>query len=148
MVRRAVFDKVGLFDPDFFFLKEDDEFCERARAHGFRIGLVASAEVAHSGSASSDFGDCSSVGFLAFHVARSRIVLARKLRQRQFPQAVMALYETARLGSRATLEAHVVCPNVVREMLTGLCSGARARLSPPPHAGEAPVAGLVQGGRS
>lgn len=40
--RRAVFDQVGPFDPDFAYL-EDADFCVRAHLHGFRLSFVPEA---------------------------------------------------------------------------------------------------------
>ena len=52
LVRRAVFEQVGLFFEDYFFGFEDLDLCLRARAAGFATACVGSAVVAHEGSAS------------------------------------------------------------------------------------------------
>lgn len=52
LIRRELFERVGLFDEDFFFSFEDLELCLRARSAGFEIGLVGDAHVLHEGSAS------------------------------------------------------------------------------------------------
>jgi GT2 family glycosyltransferase len=52
LVRRAVFEQVGLFFEDYFFGFEDLDLCLRARAAGFATACVSSAVVAHEGSVS------------------------------------------------------------------------------------------------
>lgn len=52
MIRREVFEKVGLFDPRFFLFWEEADLCFRARKKGFRISLCSSALVFHQVSAS------------------------------------------------------------------------------------------------
>ena len=39
-VRREVFEKIGLFQENYFMYCEDTEFCWRARLAGFRVGLA------------------------------------------------------------------------------------------------------------
>ncbi|MBU1568782.1 MAG: glycosyltransferase family 2 protein [Proteobacteria bacterium] len=50
---KKLFDKVGLFDADFFAYLEDVDLNMRARRHGVKCMFVAGAKVYHIGSASS-----------------------------------------------------------------------------------------------
>jgi GT2 family glycosyltransferase len=52
LVRRDVFDRVGLFDESYFFGFEDLEFCLRARDAGFPTVCTAHAVAFHEGSVS------------------------------------------------------------------------------------------------
>lgn len=52
LVRREVFEAVGLFAEEFFYGFEDLDFCLRARAAGFRVACVSAAVVEHEGAAS------------------------------------------------------------------------------------------------
>jgi hypothetical protein len=49
MVRREVFERVGLFDPSYFAYQEQVDFCERARKRGAKILFVPAAKVRHHG---------------------------------------------------------------------------------------------------
>ena len=49
LIRREVFDKVGLLDEEYFFSFEDIEFCMRARRAGFETVCVQDARVYHEG---------------------------------------------------------------------------------------------------
>jgi GT2 family glycosyltransferase len=49
LVRRDVFDAIGLFDEDYFFSFEDLDFCLRARHAGFETMLVGGATAYHEG---------------------------------------------------------------------------------------------------
>ncbi len=47
LIRRDVFERVGLFDEHFFFYYEDLDFCLRARRQGYQLLLVPQARVMH-----------------------------------------------------------------------------------------------------
>ncbi len=47
LIRREVFNFVGLFDEDFFAFGEDLDFCFRARLAGFRVLYIPDAKVHH-----------------------------------------------------------------------------------------------------
>jgi len=53
LVKKAVFDEVGLLDEDIFMYGEDVEFCMRAKFHHWDIAVHPQALVTHYGSASS-----------------------------------------------------------------------------------------------
>jgi hypothetical protein len=53
LVRRAVFERVGLLDPRYFMYFEDADFCRRARQHGFQVWCVPRAQMWHKVSQSS-----------------------------------------------------------------------------------------------
>ena len=47
LVPRGALEKVGLFDPMFPLYGNDDNWCDRARYHGFKVGIVPSARAVH-----------------------------------------------------------------------------------------------------
>lgn len=47
LVRRDVFETIGLFDPAYFMYGEDVDFCWRARRAGFLLGCVTTARIWH-----------------------------------------------------------------------------------------------------
>jgi len=49
LVRREVFDRIGLLDESYFFSFEDIDFCLRARAAGFTTACVQDARAYHEG---------------------------------------------------------------------------------------------------
>jgi GT2 family glycosyltransferase len=53
-VQRAVFERVGLFDPSFFMYAEEVDFCQRARTVGFRLACATRAKMWHKVSVSAD----------------------------------------------------------------------------------------------
>lgn len=53
LVRRAVFEQVGLLDEEYFLYYEDMDYCRRARLAGWRIRVCPDAHVLHAVSASS-----------------------------------------------------------------------------------------------
>lgn len=53
LIRREVFETVGLLDENFFLYYEDMDYCRRARRAGWRIRLCPPAHILHAVSASS-----------------------------------------------------------------------------------------------
>lgn len=56
LVKRAVIERVGLLDPEYYIYVEDADWCERARRAGFKLLYVPGARVWHKVSASSGGG--------------------------------------------------------------------------------------------
>jgi GT2 family glycosyltransferase/serine acetyltransferase len=57
LIRRRVFEEVGLFDEGFFLYFEEVDMCRRAEAAGWRRYFVADAPVRHIGSVSTGMTD-------------------------------------------------------------------------------------------
>ena len=47
LLARAILETVGGFDPIFFHYGEDDNYCQRARFHGYKIGVVPTTFLLH-----------------------------------------------------------------------------------------------------
>ena len=56
LVRRAVFERVGVLDGDFFAYHEDVDFCMRTSSAGFGIRLVGEVTARHTSSAATGGG--------------------------------------------------------------------------------------------
>ncbi|MBD3340847.1 MAG: glycosyltransferase [Candidatus Lokiarchaeota archaeon] len=54
LVRREVFERIGLFDEKYFMYYEDVDFCVRAQAASYRVLYYPDAVIWHNASASSD----------------------------------------------------------------------------------------------
>ncbi len=52
LVRREVFDRIGLYDEKFFFTYDDADFCYRAKQAGYRIVTNPNAKMWHVGAGS------------------------------------------------------------------------------------------------
>jgi hypothetical protein len=52
LIRRQVFERIGMLDSSYFLYMEDMDFCLRARAAGYRLLFVPQAQMWHQGSAS------------------------------------------------------------------------------------------------
>jgi hypothetical protein len=72
LVRRAVIDQLGFFDPVYVAYYEETDWCARALRAGYRLLYVPEAVIAHKemGSASSEFH--------AYQMARNRLRFALK----------------------------------------------------------------------
>jgi len=71
LIKREVFEKIGLFDEDYFFYEEDLDFCLKTMRKGFVILYVPSAKVWHK--IESIIKDRTN-SFVMYHRARSRII--------------------------------------------------------------------------
>ena len=52
MIKREVFEKIGLFDPRYFLFWEESDLCLRAKKEGFEVRTCPKAKVWHKVSAS------------------------------------------------------------------------------------------------
>lgn len=59
LIRRSVFERIGLIPEIYFLYYEDAEFCTRARSAGFHIGAALGAEVMHKVSRTARAGSSS-----------------------------------------------------------------------------------------
>jgi hypothetical protein len=56
LVKRQIFEKIGLFDKRYFLYLEDVEFCQRAKKVGFKVVYVPKALLWHFNAGSSEVG--------------------------------------------------------------------------------------------
>ncbi|MEM2002758.1 MAG: glycosyltransferase family 2 protein [Candidatus Methanomethylicaceae archaeon] len=75
LVKRQVFEKIGLFDEDFFFYGEDVDFCLRARRAGFKLIYVPEAKAWHK---IEDIARNRTSPFVMYHLSRSHLLVLRK----------------------------------------------------------------------
>jgi GT2 family glycosyltransferase/glycosyltransferase involved in cell wall biosynthesis len=85
LVRRAVFERVGLFDEPFFFSFEDLDLCLRAAAAGFRSACVTAAVAYHEGSLT--IGRRSPVRL--YYAMRNHLALAARHGSRAMPARLL-----------------------------------------------------------
>ena len=74
MVKREVFEKIGLFDDRYFLYYEDSDFCFRARKAGFRLMYVPTAVVYHDNARSTGLGS----PLQDYFITRNRMLFASK----------------------------------------------------------------------
>lgn len=87
LVRREVFDRVGLFDPGYFLFCEELDLCRRATRAGFGLGWTREAVAVHAGGASLARGDGPArerAAFVQYHETASALRCVR----RHFPAAL------------------------------------------------------------
>ena len=56
LVKRQVFDQIGLLDEKFFMYLEDADFCQRAQKAGFKIAYIPQSKIWHLNAGSSKSG--------------------------------------------------------------------------------------------
>jgi len=124
LIRRAVFDTIGLFDEGFFMYGEDVEFCARASRAGLKTGVVDDALLFHKTSASS----INNSPFYEQQVIRAHLLLSQRLPERPGAQTLSlcaklpvlclrALVRTLRFGNLRALKAlcREMCRNDTRK---------------------------------
>lgn len=122
LIRREVFEAIGLLDEDFFLYYEDMDYCLRARSAGWRLRFCPDARVLHDVSASS--GGLDDSPMRRYWMAQSSGRFFRKhghgLR--------MALIIPFRLGSAVKLTVRLLMTgqwDVLRAYWAGLIVGWR-----------------------
>lgn len=74
MVTRQVFEKIGLFDEDYFLYYEDSDFCFRAKKAGFKIMYIPQAVSYHENAKATGLGS----PLQDYYITRNRMLFARK----------------------------------------------------------------------
>jgi GT2 family glycosyltransferase len=74
LVKREVFEAIGLFDDRFFLYYEDNDLCQRARLKEFKIMYIPSAVVYHANAQSTGLGS----PVQDYYITRNRMLFASK----------------------------------------------------------------------
>lgn len=94
LVRRAVFEEIGLLNPAYFLNWEDTEFCERARRAGWEVLATPRAVVLHKVSRAT-------AGTIAtYYTQRNRLLFTRQYVAAPVFWAVVVPFHFARLLQR------------------------------------------------
>lgn len=88
IVRRRVFEKIGLLDERAFLYYEDEDFCQRAAQAGFKRVVVLGARIYHKVSQSSGVGS----PLMYYHATMSRTYFHRKHHRFVSHVAFLALF--------------------------------------------------------
>jgi len=123
LVRRTVFETIGLLDEGFFLYLEDMDFCLRAQRAGYSLVFAPLAHVWHIGSAST----IGNSGMRKYHLARSTVRFVRKHTSLAVMPLALGFWMLVLLRFVAT---DLVCGNLadIRSCWLGLVSGrAEAR---------------------
>lgn len=75
LARRAVFEEVGGYDPTFFLMYEETDWCARARRAGFKIMYAPGAKIWHKGNLGDTAGRSTTH---QFYLARNQIPFVRR----------------------------------------------------------------------
>lgn len=126
LVRREVFEGVGLLDESYFFYLEDVDFCLRARARGWSLGVAPDAVVFHERGASVGMENGSpSERADAYHAHSTGVFLGRHAGGWKVPAATIRL-----LGfviKRVLRGQARRVPLLTKELLRGLAIGGQRR---------------------
>ena len=79
LVKRSVFEQIGLLDEDYFFSFEDLDFCLKARARGFATVLASRATAYHEGGRSIGADSLRRLYF----ASRNHLLMARRTSNRR-----------------------------------------------------------------
>lgn len=104
MIRRQIFEQVGLFTAHYFMYAEDVDLCFKAQQAGWKIYYVGQASVIHHGGGSTNAKRANTFSAVVMRESMCRFLRARrgKLYATAY-QAMMALTAAARLVVAGTL---------------------------------------------
>jgi GT2 family glycosyltransferase len=74
MVKREVFEKIGLFDERYFLYYEESDFCYRAKEAGYKIMYIPKAIVYHKNAQTTGLGS----PLQDYYITRNRMLFASK----------------------------------------------------------------------
>jgi GT2 family glycosyltransferase len=75
LIKRNVFEKVGLIDSDYYIYWEDTDFCQRAKKKGYKLVYVPTAKIWHKIAAS---GGGSNNYNTMYYLTRNRFLFVKK----------------------------------------------------------------------
>jgi GT2 family glycosyltransferase len=75
LIKKHVFEKIGLLDEDYFFFAEESDFCLRAKKNGFQVFVVPASHIRHK--TSQALGHAYSPVYVYFR-SRNRLLLVYK----------------------------------------------------------------------
>jgi GT2 family glycosyltransferase len=136
MIRREVFDRVGLLPEEYFFGFEDLAFCLRARNAGFIALCAPAARVLHQGGASLAPGSPDRIYF----AIRNHLLLARRARPLPAPLSALRAAHILALNL-AYLALHAKVPRLAgaRALASGFADYCAGRSGARSTAGAAPA---------
>lgn len=123
LIKRVVFETVGLLDECFFFTYEDADFCRRTRNAGFRIVCVPQAHIWHKVSLSAE-RDAANMRYLK---SKSRAIFYRMYPHGPHPWLTAAYLWLNTLGTALVSLLHGQ-PELAKMAVRGLSDGYRVNL--------------------
>jgi hypothetical protein len=126
MVKRAVFEQVGLFNTDFFMYGEDSDFCWRARSKGFHLACAPHARMWHKVSLSANRDKPTS----RYLRTRNQVTFYRKY-SRGWQVPVMLMFTALRALRVAIRDVALRDTALIRPLIGGWLDGWRADLRAP-----------------
>lgn len=94
LIKKEVFQKIGLFDENYFLYYEDIDFCLRARGKGFKVFNIPSAVISHALSRTA--GKVSP--FAVYHQTKSAVIFEKKHMKSLFEKFMHFLFLFSQSG--------------------------------------------------
>jgi GT2 family glycosyltransferase len=116
LVRREVFEKIGLLDERSFLYYEDVDFCRRAAKAGLRRFVILNAKIYHKVSRSAVLGSALS----RYHGTRSRLYFHRKNHSRTSHLVFLIAFGMSRIV-RSLIWLFQGRPDLIKASWAGLC---------------------------
>jgi GT2 family glycosyltransferase len=116
LVRREVFEVIGLLDQHSFLYYEDVDFCRRAAKAGFKRLVVVDAKIYHKISRSAVLGSALS----RYHATRSRLYFHRKSHSRVSHLVFLITFAMSRM-LRSLIWLVQRRPDLIKASWTALC---------------------------
>jgi len=85
LIKKEVFQKIGLLDDKYFLYLEDNDFCQRAKKAGFKVIYAPKAKVWHINAGSSEVGG----SLHDYYLTRNRLIFGIKYANRQTKIALL-----------------------------------------------------------
>jgi len=122
LVKRQVFEMVGLMDTKYFMYYDETDFCRRAREAGFRIVAVPRARMWHKVSRSARMVSSAT----RYHHTKNRVLFYHAHPHGPHP-LLTDIYIVWHTLARASLDLLMGRWDLIRPTLRGLCAGFRER---------------------
>lgn len=94
VIRREVFEKIGLYDESYFLYMEDVDFCLRVKNAGYKLMYIYKSKIYHKVSASTG-GSNSPISL--YYMTRNRMIFNDKLKNTLFEKTVFKFFYKLRI---------------------------------------------------
>lgn len=120
LIKRDVFEKVGLIDTDYYMYWEDADFCQRAKRKGFKVVYVPAAKIWHKIAASG--GGLYSYNRM-YYLTRNRFLFVRKNVRRLHRMLFLIHYFGWEIWFSMAVFLKFRTQNMIRPMVNGSLDG-------------------------
>ena len=125
--------RLGGYDEDFIFTKEDDDLSFRIRNVGYRLAEVLNSKILHTISSSTDMSNREHIEFISYSVGFGYGLLVAKRQQNRIVTYIFLIFNDIQLFTKTLSVAHAFNFLIFSSSLKGFISALKMHRTYFPH---------------